>query len=93
MRSKKSETSKLEEMLTGFDEQWSQLLHDLDTAEDHLHQAQMELMPSRQALNELLNWLENVERLLKEDEDMAVWSLADMDALLKKYKVSEREHL
>ena len=61
---------------------------DLPNNEEALHTAQMQLMPSRQALNELMLWMDGVEATINEDEGKTVLSLMDVQLLLQKYRVS-----
>ena len=60
---------------------------DLPNNEEALHTAQMQLMPSRQALNELMLWMDGVEATVNEDEGKTVTSLMDVQLLLQKYRV------
>ena len=60
---------------------------DLPNNEEALHTAQMQLMPSRQALNELMLWMDGVEATVNEDEGKTVASLMDVQLLLQKYRV------
>ena len=61
---------------------------DLPNNEEALHTAQMQLMPSRQALNELMLWMDGVEATINEDEGKTVVSLMDVQLLLQKYRVN-----
>ncbi len=58
---------------------------DLPNNEEALHTAQMQLLPSRAALNELMLWMDGVETALREREPSA--SLIDVQQLLQKYRV------
>ena len=64
------------------------LMCDLPNNEEALHTAQMQLMPSRQALNELMLWMDGVEATINEDEGKTVLSLMDVQLLLQKYRVN-----
>ena len=68
--------------------QWLQLVGNLPNSEEQLHQAQMELLPSRQALNELLLWLEGIESTICEDTGRILLNLVDTQVMLQKYRVS-----
>ena len=46
-------------------------------------------MPSRQALHELQVWMEEMEKALDADANSPIKTLADIEVMLKKYKVSE----
>jgi len=77
----------LEPRLAWFEEQWATLQHDISKAEEFLHQSQMDLMPSRQALHELGTWLTDMERAVREEKYRPVKNQADIEILLKKFKV------
>ncbi len=64
------------------------LMCDLPNNEEALHTAQMQLLPSRQALTELMLWMDGVENTVNEDEGKTVTSLMDVQLLLQKYRVS-----
>ena len=70
------------------DHEWAHLEHDINNTEEYLHQAQMDLMPSRQALAELNAWLQEIEETLQGEKTKPLKTLADMEVLLKKYKVN-----
>ena len=78
----------IQERLERMEDQWLHLMYELPNNEEHLHSAQMELLPSRQALNELLLWLEGIETTIREDTGNVPTSLMDAQVLLQKYKVS-----
>jgi hypothetical protein len=67
---------------------WLRLVGNLPNSEEQLHQAQMELLPSRQALNELLLWLEGIESTICEDTGRILMNLVDTQVMLQKYRVS-----
>ena len=77
----------IQDQLDGLEDRWLHLMYDLPNNEEQLHSAQMELLPSRQALNELLLWLEGIESTLREDSGKVPTSLMDAQVLLQKYKV------
>lgn len=79
-------TSDLEDRMRYLEHEWSHLEHDINKSEEYLHQAQMDLMPSRQALGELNAWLTEIEETLEEEKNKPLKNLADMEVLLKKYK-------
>ena len=81
------QTADLEERLKHLELDWAHLEHDINNAEEYLHQAQMDLMPSRQALGELNAWLTEIEETLQEEKTKPMRNLADIEVLLKKYKV------
>ena len=57
--------------------------------EEQLHRAQMEVLPSRQALTELEMWLEQLEIALREDEGRTLTNMMDVQMMLQKYKVNK----
>ena len=59
--------------------------------EEQLHRAQMEVLPSRQALTELILWLEQLETALREDEGHTLTNLMDVQIMLQKYKVRRKQ--
>ena len=89
MANRNYDTRGLDSRLRNLEEEWDQLEQSINTAEQSLHQAQMELMPSRQALHELQLWMEEMEKALAGDGNAPIKTLADIEVLLKKYKVSQ----
>ena len=89
MANRNYDTRGLDTRLEAIEEEWNQLEHSISTAEQSLHQAQMELMPSRQALHELQVWMDEIEKALDADANSPIKTLADIEVMLKKYKVSE----
>ena len=72
--------------LTGLEEEWVILEKIFVSTQHVLHHAQMKLMPSRQALQELLVWLEMMQNIV--DSNACLFSsLSDIDIILKKYQV------
>ena len=63
------------------------LMSQLPNNEELLHTAQMELLPSRQALNELVMWMDGVDAGLEEDDRLTAASLVDVQILVQKYRV------
>lgn len=70
------------------EEQWAELKHDIGRAEQTLHQAQMELLPSRQALNELITFINKLQNVFKEDKKKPINKMNKIGPMLNKYKVS-----
>ena len=48
----------------------------------------MELLPSRQALNEILAWMDEAEKTLAGDSKQTIINLRDVLQFVKKYRVS-----
>ena len=78
----------LHDRLDTMDKQWMHLVKELPNNEAQLHTAQMELLPSRQALNELMLWLQQMEGVLREDEGKELSALLEVQVMLHKYKAS-----
>ncbi|XP_023932384.1 nesprin-1-like [Lingula anatina] len=86
LRTRKTDSSGLLQRLNSIEESWLQLTTQLTSCEDRLHQAQMELMPSRQALSELLIWISGLEKVLKDDKNIPLDSALDTKIMLTKYR-------
>lgn len=89
VHNKQYDIADLETRLKWIEEEWGLLLHDVGKADEYFQQAQMDLMPSRQALTEINNWLDHIEQELTDDKKRKLESLHDVNQLLKKYKVSK----
>ncbi|ELT88687.1 hypothetical protein CAPTEDRAFT_175674 [Capitella teleta] len=76
----------IQDKLDSMEKRWMDLVKELPDNEEQLHKAQMELLPSRQALNEMLLWLEGIEATIREDSGMIPMSLMDAQVLLRKYR-------
>ena len=86
LRSRPSDTI-LRSRLDHIEERWLQLMCDLPNNEEALHAAQMELMPSRQALKELVLWMDGIDAVLQDDHCKDMLCLMDVELLLQKYRV------
>ena len=87
MQNKNYDTRGLSHRLLGYEEEWAELEGGISEAEEFLHQAQMKVMPSRQALSELTAWIVEVNKSLASDATRRIAKVADIDVLVKKYKV------
>lgn len=56
--------------------------------QEYFVHAQMKLMPSRQALGELMVWTEELGQLVQQDATSRTRSMTDTQIMMKKYKVS-----
>lgn len=90
LQNKVYQTADLQDRMRYLEHEWAHLEHDINNSEEYLHQAQMDLMPSRQALGELNAWLTEIEETLAEEKNKPLKNLADMEVLLKKYKVKRK---
>ena len=84
--------AKMEINVDRIEEQWAELKHDIGRAEQTLHQAQMELLPSRQTLNELIMFVDKLHQTLQEDKKKTINKLNKVGPMLNKYKVSICSH-
>ncbi|KAK3090167.1 hypothetical protein FSP39_009684 [Pinctada imbricata] len=85
-QNKNYNTAGIQDRMGWVEQQWDLLQGDVTKAEEVLHQAQMDLMPSRQALNELGTWLDIMEIAVRDEKAKPVKNLADIDVVLKKFK-------
>ncbi|KAH3846261.1 hypothetical protein DPMN_088560 [Dreissena polymorpha] len=86
LQNKVYQTADLQDRTRHLEHEWAHLEHDINNSEEYLHQAQMDLMPSRQALGELNAWLTEIEETLADEKSKPLKNLGDMEVLLKKYK-------
>ena len=77
----------LQHRVANIDQSWLVLMSQLPNNEELLHAAQMELLPSRQALNELVMWMDGVDAGLVEDDRLVAASVVDVQILVQKYRV------
>ncbi|GFO48206.1 nesprin-1-like [Plakobranchus ocellatus] len=80
------DTRGLSERLDNYDSEWRHLEEDAAKAGEFLHERQMELMPSRQAMTELTSWINRINKALDEDAKKRVKTVADIEVMVKKYK-------
>lgn len=67
--------------------EWLQLVTSLPDSEEALHRAQQELLPSRQALAEMLSWLHQISEAVSEQGRKVPSSFMDTRVMLETYKV------
>ena len=77
----------LQHRVANIEQSWLVLMSQLPNNEELLHAAQMELLPSRQALNELVMWMDGVDAGLVEDDRLVAASVVDVQILVQKYRV------
>ena len=82
------DTRGLSERLDNYESEWRQLEEGATKAGEFLHERQMELMPSRQAMTELTSWINQINKSLAEDAKRRVKTVADIEVMVKKYKVN-----
>ncbi|CAJ0917390.1 unnamed protein product, partial [Ranitomeya imitator] len=69
LRLKKVDTASLRSELAQIDNQWTELLTHIPVVQEKLHQLQMDKLPSRHAITEVMTWISLMENVIKEDEE------------------------
>ncbi|XP_057586422.1 nesprin-2 [Hippopotamus amphibius kiboko] len=84
---KEADTATLRASLAQFEQKWTVLITQLPDIQEKLHQLQMEKLPSRKAITEMINWMNNVEhQTADEDSEHSLSSACQVKNLLQKYK-------
>ncbi|XP_009979284.1 PREDICTED: nesprin-2-like, partial [Tauraco erythrolophus] len=84
---KQAETAALKSSLANFEQKWGELITQLPAIQEKLHQLQMEKLSSREAIAELMAWLDHVEQQQGHEEPInSQRSAAQVRSLLQKYK-------
>ncbi|XP_006756776.1 PREDICTED: nesprin-2 [Myotis davidii] len=84
---KEADTAALRAALAQFEQRWTMLVTQLPGIQEKLHQLQMEKLPSRKAITEMISWMDNVERQTAgEDAAPSPGSASQVKNLLQKYK-------
>ncbi|KAM5245078.1 nesprin-2 isoform 4-T7 [Hipposideros larvatus] len=84
---KEADTATLRAALAQFEQQWTVLITQLPDIQEKLHQLQMEKLPSRKAITEMISWMNNVEhQTADEDSELSLSSASQVKNLLHKYK-------
>ncbi|XP_067848213.1 nesprin-2-like [Heptranchias perlo] len=85
---KQTEAGALRAWLTQLEQDWAQLLAQLPSIQEELHQLQMERLPSRQAITELSAWIHSVDMAIRENEagTRAPSGSTGVTLVLQKYK-------
>uniref|UniRef100_UPI00398E76DD nesprin-1 n=1 Tax=Pristiophorus japonicus TaxID=55135 RepID=UPI00398E76DD len=88
LRLKKVDTAALRSGLAQTDSQWTELLTQIPLVQEKLHQLQMEKLPSRTAINELMNWISIMDQIIDEDDERIKSAVGSqmIEQYLKKYK-------
>ncbi|XP_041038918.1 nesprin-1-like isoform X3 [Carcharodon carcharias] len=88
LRLKKVDTAALRSGLAQTDSQWTELLTQIPLVQEKLHQLQMEKLPSRTAINELMNWISLMDQIIEEDDERIKSAVGSqmIEQCLKKYK-------
>ncbi|XP_022426107.2 nesprin-2 isoform X3 [Delphinapterus leucas] len=84
---KEADTATLRASLAQFEQKWTMLITQLPDIQEKLHQLQMEKLPSRKAITEMINWMNDVEhQTADEDSEHSLSSASQVKNLLHKYK-------
>ncbi|XP_010138785.1 PREDICTED: nesprin-2-like, partial [Buceros rhinoceros silvestris] len=84
---KQADTAALRSSLAKFEQKWGELITQLPAIQEKLHQLQMEKLSSREAIAELMTWLDHVEQQQGHEEPKnSQCSAAQVRSLLQKYK-------
>uniref|UniRef100_A0A8C0HMF1 Spectrin repeat containing nuclear envelope protein 2 n=1 Tax=Buteo japonicus TaxID=224669 RepID=A0A8C0HMF1_9AVES len=84
---KQADTAALRSSLAKFEQKWGELITQLPAIQEKLHQLQMEKLSSREAIAELMTWLDHVEQQQGHEEPInSQCSATQVRSLLQKYK-------
>ncbi|XP_036887040.1 nesprin-2 isoform X2 [Sturnira hondurensis] len=84
---KEADTATLRASLAQFEQKWTMVITQLPDIQEKLHQLQMEKLPSRKAITEMISWMNNVEhQTAGEDSEHSLSSASQVKNLLQKYK-------
>ncbi|XP_005047765.1 PREDICTED: nesprin-2 [Ficedula albicollis] len=84
---KQADTAALRSSLANFEQKWGELITQLPAIQEKLHQLQMEKLSSREAIAELMAWLDHVEQQQEREEPInSQRGAAQVKTLLQKYK-------
>lgn len=67
--------------------QWIKLYDAVQETEIFFHKTQMDLMPSRQALNELVTWLDITEVAVMNEQEKVINNISDVETFLETFTV------
>ncbi|XP_069888116.1 nesprin-2 isoform X2 [Dipodomys merriami] len=84
---KATDTATLRASLAQFEQKWTMLITQLPDIQEKLHQLQMEKLPSRKAITEMMSWMNSVEgEITGEVSRHSLNSAAQVKSLLQKLK-------
>uniref|UniRef100_A0A480VEC9 Nesprin-1 isoform X8 n=1 Tax=Sus scrofa TaxID=9823 RepID=A0A480VEC9_PIG len=88
LRLKKVDTAALRSELSHIDSQWNGLLTNIPAVQEKLHQLQMDKLPSRHAISEVMAWISLMENVIQKDEEHIKNSIGykAIHEYLQKYK-------
>uniref|UniRef100_A0A2I3GWZ8 Spectrin repeat containing nuclear envelope protein 2 n=1 Tax=Nomascus leucogenys TaxID=61853 RepID=A0A2I3GWZ8_NOMLE len=67
---KETDTATLRASLAQFEQKWTMLITQLPDIQEKLHQLQMEKLPSRKAITEMISWMNNVEHQTSDEDSV-----------------------
>ncbi|XP_072485533.1 nesprin-2 isoform X2 [Notamacropus eugenii] len=89
---KEADTATLRSSLAQFEQKWATLITQLPDIQEKLHQLQMEKLPSRKAITEMINWMDKIEQQTADEATVdSPRSVTQVKSLLQKYKESRME--
>ncbi|XP_007638273.2 nesprin-2 isoform X3 [Cricetulus griseus] len=84
---KEADTATLRASLAQFEQKWTMLITQLPDIQEKLHQLQMEKLPSRNAISEMISWMNAMEpQVAGEDAELSQRSASQVKNLLQKLK-------
>ncbi|XP_063958479.1 nesprin-1-like [Lytechinus pictus] len=86
LKLKQLNTPPIREKLSCIESHWTDIQNELPQLQEDLHQSQMELLPSRQALSELMLWMDNLESALDSYKHEIFTSSDDVEDAVQVYK-------
>ncbi|XP_038626046.1 nesprin-1 isoform X2 [Tachyglossus aculeatus] len=88
LRLKKVDTAALRSGLSQIDSQWTELLTHIPVVQEKLHQLQMDKLPSRHAIAEVMSWISLMESVIQQDEENIanIVGFKSVHEYLQKYK-------
>ncbi|RMC12933.1 hypothetical protein DUI87_10460 [Hirundo rustica rustica] len=89
LRLKKVDTAALRAGLSNIETQWTELLTQIPAVQEKLHQLQMDKIPSRHAITEVMSWISLMENVIQQDEENIknVVGQKAIQGYIQKYKV------
>ncbi|XP_058511514.1 nesprin-2 isoform X4 [Ochotona princeps] len=87
---KEADTATLRACLAQFEQKWTLLITQLPDIQEKLHQLQMEKLPSRKAITEMISWMDTVQRA-DEGAELCPSSTSQVRSLLQKHKECRME--
>ncbi|XP_023373370.1 nesprin-2 isoform X2 [Otolemur garnettii] len=87
---KEADTATLRASSAQFEQKWTMLITQLPDIQEKLHQLQMEKLPSREAITEMISWMNSVEQQTA-DSVCSPGSVSQVKNLLQKHKAVRME--